>query len=136
MFMLAGLAKPRLPGNTNELPFFRQMKFSSRIMFMLAGLANRRQPGNTKFVAVFRQMQFSSRLMFMLAGLANRRLPGNPKKYAVFRKMHFSFMSMLAGVIKHRDCLTPGKTIFRVLFRPVLSTIGCRKFDKWWFICH
>jgi hypothetical protein len=52
--MLAGLAKPRRPGNTNKLPFFRQMQFSSRLMFMLAGLANRRQPGNTN------KLRFSS----------------------------------------------------------------------------
>jgi hypothetical protein len=86
MFMLAGLAKPRLPGKPKLMCSFS----SNAILVSFNVHAGRAcQPSAArkpeKFCR-FRPMRFSSRLRFMLAGLANRRQPGNPPKFAVFRQ--------------------------------------------------
>jgi hypothetical protein len=96
MFMLAGLANRRQPGNPQTIVVFGQMQFSSQLCSCWPGLPTFGRPETQNFCS-FRQMQFLSRLMLMLAGLANLRQPGNSKIFAVFVKCDSRLVNVHAG---------------------------------------
>jgi hypothetical protein len=109
MFMLAGIANRRLPGNTNKLPFFRQMQFSSRLMFMLAGLANPRLHGNPPKIAVFSSNAILVSIYVHAGRPCQPSAARKAKHFCSFRQMQFlsRFMFMLARLANLR---LPGNT--------------------------